>query len=213
MAADATGHGYDGVLAGDVSWADGSLSFGGKNGHVQLPNNMLTGANAATMSIDVLVDPNQPTPYFLYGLGNTAPNGWGNGYLFATGTSSGGFRGAIASGNWSTEQQAAATGGLPQGLWKNVTLTVGNGVAVLYLDGIEVGRNNNATIKPSDIGGGVTAANYLGRSVYAGDRYLTGKMKDVRLYNRALTGSEVAALPSNGTVIRSVELDSLKTPP
>jgi beta-xylosidase len=212
VAADATGHGYNGVLAGDVSWSNGALSFGGTNGHVQLPNNLLTGANAATMSIDVLVDPNQQTPYFLYGFGNTAPSGVGNGYLFATGTSSGGFRGAIATGNWTTEQQVASNGGLPQGVWKNVTLTVGNGVAVLYLDGVEVGRNNNATIKPSDIGGGVTAANYLGRSVYAGDKYLTGKMKDVRLYNKALTGSEVAALPSNSTVIRSVELGSLKAP-
>jgi len=213
VAADTTGHGYDGALAGDVSWADGALAFGGKNGHVQLPNNLLTGAAAATVSADVLVDPNQQTPYFLWGLGNTAKDGAGNGYLFTSGgTASGGLRGAIATGNWTTEQAADAKGGLPRGVWKNVTLTVGNGVEVLYLDGVEVGRNTNATIKPSDLGGGVTAANYLGRSVYAGDKYLTGKMKDVRLYNRALSGLEVATLPSNSTTIRSVELASLKTP-
>lgn len=212
-AADTTGHGYDGALAGDVTWSGGALSFGGKNGHVQLPNNMLTGATAATVAMDVLVDPNQQTPYFLYGFGNTGPSGVGDGYLFATGgTASGGLRGAIATGNWTTEQQAVSSGGLPRGVWKNVTLTVGDGVEVLYLDGVEVGRNNNATIKPSDIGEGVTAANYLGRSVYAADAYFTGKMKDVRLYNRALSGLEVAALPSNSTVIRSVELDSLKAP-
>jgi beta-xylosidase len=213
VAADTTGHGYDGALAGDVTWSGGALSFGGTNGHVQLPNNMLTGATAATVSADVLVDPNQQTPYFLYGLGNTAPSGAGDGYLFSTGgTAGGGLRGAIATGNWTTEQQAAASGGLPRGDWKNVTLTVGNGVEVLYLDGVEAGRNTNATIKPSDIGGGVTAANYLGRSVYAADRYFSGKMKDVRLYNRALSGSEVAALPSNSTSIRSVDLAGLKAP-
>ncbi|WP_329046164.1 family 43 glycosylhydrolase [Amycolatopsis sp. NBC_01488] len=213
VAADTTGHGYDGALAGDVSWADGSLAFGGANGHVQLPNNLLTGADAATVSADVLVDPAQQTPYFLWGLGNTAKDGTGDGYLFTTGgTASGGLRGAIATGNWTTEQQVAATGGLPRGVWKNLTLTVGDGVAVLYLDGVEVGRNANATIKPSDLGGGVTAANYLGRSVYAGDKYFKGKMKDVRLYDRALSGLEVASLPSNSTTIRSVELASLKTP-
>ncbi|MEV4052515.1 family 43 glycosylhydrolase [Amycolatopsis sp. NPDC049688] len=213
VATDTTGHGYDGALAGDVSWSDGSLAFGGKNGHVQLPNNLLTGAPAATVSADVLVDPNQQTPYFLWGLGNTAKDGTGNGYLFTTGgTASGGFRGAIATGNWTTEQGADAGGGLPRGVWKNVTLTVGDGVEVLYLDGVEVGRNANATIKPSDLGGGVTAANYLGRSVYASDKTLTGKMKDVRLYARALSGTEVATLPSNSTAIRSVQLDALKTP-
>ncbi len=213
VAADTTGHGYDGALAGDVSWTDGALAFGGRNGHVQLPNNLLTGAAAATVSADVLVDPGQQTPYFLWGLGNTAEDGTGNGYLFTTGgTASGGLRGAIATGNWTTEQQVASAGGLPRGVWKNVTLTVGDGVAVLYLDGVEVARNANATIKPSDLGGGVTAANYLGRSVYAGDKTLIGKMKDVRLYDRALSGVEVSALPSNSTAIRSVELASLKTP-
>jgi hypothetical protein len=75
-----------------------------------------------------------------------------------------------------------------------------------------VGRNTNATIRPSDLGGGVTAANHLGRSVYAADRNLTGRMKDVRLYNRALSGAEVAALPSNSTLVRSVELAALKVP-
>jgi Glycosyl hydrolases family 43/Concanavalin A-like lectin/glucanases superfamily len=213
VAADTTGHGYDGALAGDVAWSDGALSFGGTNGHVQLPNNLLTGAGAATVSTDVLVDPNQQTPYFLYGFGNTAPDGVGNGYLFATGgTADNGLRGAIATGNWTTEQQAQSNGPLPRGVWKNLTLTVGNGVEVLYLDGVEVGRNTNVTIKPSDIGGGVTAANYLGRSVYAPDKFFTGKMKDVRLYNRALSGDEVAALPSNATLIRSVDLASLKAP-
>ena len=48
-------------------------------------------------------------------------------------------------------------------------------------------------------GGGVTAANFLGRSVYSADKTFKGRLKDVRLYNRALSGSEVAGLPSNGT--------------
>ncbi|ANZ41144.1 beta-xylosidase [Lentzea guizhouensis] len=206
VARDATGHGYDGVLAGNATWSSGALSFGG--GHVQLPNNMLTGASAATISADVLVDPAQQTPYFLYGFGNTAANGVGNGYLFSTGDS---YRGAIAIGDWTTEQGVDSGRALPRGVWKNVTLTVGGGVAVLYLDGVEVGRTA-ATTKPSDLGGGITAANYLGRSVYAGDRPFLGRMKDVRLYNRALSGTDVAALPFNSTLIRSAGHESLKAP-
>ncbi|HEX8864636.1 MAG TPA: family 43 glycosylhydrolase, partial [Lentzea sp.] len=167
------------------------------------------GAAAATISADVLVDPAQQTPYFLYGFGNTGKDGVGNGYLFSTGDT---YRGAIATGNWTTEQGVNSGRALPRGVWKNVTLTVGNGVEVLYLDGVEVGRTTGVTIKPSDIGGGITAANYLGRSVYAADKTFLGKMKDVRLYNRALSGDEVAALPFNGTLIRSVSHTSLKAP-
>ncbi|RSM81022.1 beta-xylosidase [Amycolatopsis sp. WAC 01375] len=212
-AADRSGHGYDGALAGDVKWGGGALEFGGVNGHVQLPNSLLNGAPAATVSADVLVDPGQQTPYFLYGFGNTGPSGAGDGYLFGTGgTETGGFRGAIATGDWTTEQGAASSGGLPRGVWKNVTLTVGGGSAVLYLDGVEVARDDKVTIRPADLGGGVTAANYLGRSVYSADKTFKGKMKDVRLYNRALSGTEVAGLPSNSTLIRSVSLDALKAP-
>src|SRR5207302_10636173 len=70
-AADVTGHGYDGTLAGDVHWAADGLEFGGTNGFVDLPPNLLAGANAATVSADVWVDPGQQTPYFLSGFGNT----------------------------------------------------------------------------------------------------------------------------------------------
>ncbi|WP_245778283.1 immunoglobulin-like domain-containing protein [Lentzea xinjiangensis] len=188
-AADATGHGYDGALAGNATWSDGSLLLRG--GHVQLPNNLLTGAAAATVSADVLVDPGQQTPYFLYGFGNTAPDGTGDGYLFSTGDS---YRGAIATGNWATEQGVNSGRALPRGVWKNVALTLGNGVEVLYLDGVEVARKTGVTTKPSDLGGGITTANQLGRSVYAADKPFLGRMKNVRLHNRALSGAEVAAL-------------------
>ncbi|GLY47094.1 family 43 glycosylhydrolase [Lentzea sp. NBRC 102530] len=206
-AADATGHGYDGVLAGDTAFSEGSLSLRG--GHVQLPDNLLTGASAVTVSADVLVDPAQQTPYFLYGFGNTAANGVGDGYLFSTGD---GYRGAIATGNWTTEQGVNSGRPLARGVWKNVTLTVGGGVGALYLDGVEVARTTGVTTRPSDLGGGITTANYLGRSVYAADRPFLGRMKNVRLYHRALPGNEVAALPSNATQIRSVAHESLKAP-
>ena len=211
VATDATGHGYDGVLAGDVRWEDGALAFDGGTGHVQLPQNLLTGANAVTVSADVYVDSAQATPYFLWGFGNTATNGAGDGYLFATGgSSSSGLRSAIATGNWTTEQGAQSTGGLARGAWKNIAVTVGNGVEVLYLDGVEIARNDAVTIKPSDIGGGRTAANYLGRSQYAGDRAFAGLMRNVRLYNRALPASEVAGLQS--TAIRAATVPELKVP-
>jgi GH43 family beta-xylosidase len=212
-ARDITGHGYDGTLSGDVRWSGGALSFGGSNGFVDLPDNMLSGADAVTVSADVSIDPGQASPYFLYGLGNTGASGAGNGYLFATGgTPEGGLRSAISSGDWRSEQQTAAPGGLPRDSWHNVTYTVGAGKAVLYVDGSAVARNDAVTLKPSDIGGGRTTANYLGRSLYNADRYFAGRMKNVRLYNRALPAGQVAALPSNVTMIQSVTVPQLKVP-
>jgi beta-xylosidase len=213
-AADASGHGYDGVLAGgDTRWEDGALVFGGADGHVKLPDNLLAGVDAVTVTADVWVDEGQQTPYFLFGLGNTGSNGAGNGYLFATGGSAdAGFRAALSDGNWEREQQVTTSGGLPRGRWVNVAYTIGGSTGVLYLDGVEAGRNEGMSLMPSDIAGGRTTANYLGRSQYTADRYFMGKMRDVRLFNRALSADEIAALPLNATSVRDVTLKQLKVP-
>ena len=209
VAEDSTGHGYDGTVSGDTTWVDGALQLGGTNGHLKLPNDMMAGLEAITVSTEVWLDPGQATPYFIWGLGNTDGAGVGNGYLFTTGNN---YRTSIATGNWSTEQTVASGSALPRGVWKTLTYTLQDGTATLYLDGVQVGERTGVTIEPGDIGDGRTAANYLGRSVYDADRYLKGKVRDFRIYNRALSAGEVRELGADPTAITGVELDSLKVP-
>ncbi|WP_200935428.1 family 43 glycosylhydrolase [Aeromicrobium sp. Root344] len=208
---DASGNGYDGTLSGDASWAGGALTLGGTNGHVKLPDNILTGINKVTVSTKVWIDPDQATPYFIWGLGNTDSTGTGSGYLFTGGNDK--YRTSIASGNWTTEQTATDDAAAPRGAWKTLTYTLEDGTATIYLDGIKVGEKTGVTLVPGDIGGGRTTANYIGRSVYAADKYLKGKVADFRIYNRALSASEVKELGSDPTAITGVELDSLKVAP
>ena len=211
VAADASGHGYDGTVSGDATWADGWIDLGGADGHVQLPDNMMAGLDAITVSTEVWVDPSQPTPYFIWGMGNTDGGGTGNGYLFTTGNSA--YRTSIATGNWTTEQTATSGSALTRGAWKTLTYTLApDGTATLYLDGVKVGEKTGVTIKPGDIGDGRTTANYIGRSVYTNDKYLKGKVRDFRIYNRALSAAEVTDLAADPTAILGVELDSLKVP-
>lgn len=209
VAADSTGHGYDGVVSGDATWADGALNLGGTNGHVRLPDDMMAGLDAITVSTKVWLDPAQATPYFVWGLGNTDGGGVGNGYLFTTGNN---YRSSIATGNWSTEQTVTTGSALPRGAWKTLTYTLQDGTARLYLDGVRVGERTGVTIEPGDIGDGRTTANYLGRSTYAADRYLKGKVRDFRLYNRALSDDEVRELGADPTAITGVDLEALKVP-
>ncbi|GAA4818860.1 family 43 glycosylhydrolase [Nocardioides caeni] len=210
VAADSSGHGYDGTVSGDTTWADGGLTLGGTNGHVKLPDDMMAGLEAITVSTEVWVDTTQPTPYFIWGLGNTDNGGTGNGYLFTTGN--GAYRTSIASGNWTTEQTATSGAALGRGAWKTLIYTLQDGTATIYLDGVKVGEKTGVTIEPGDIGNGRTSANYIGRSVYTGDKYLKGKVRDFRLWNRALTGTEVRDLAADPTAILGVELSSLKVP-
>ncbi|MFI1703741.1 family 43 glycosylhydrolase [Streptomyces griseoruber] len=189
---DASGHGLDGTLNGTADWTGQGLGFNGSDTYVKVPNDVLKGLTSISVAFDVKLDAAQTTPYFLYGFGNSSGSN-GNGYLFATGNS---LRTSIATGNWSTEQttKPSDSRNLTRSVWKNVTYTQTGTTGVLYEDGVEVARNTSVTITPGAIGSGTTTANYLGKSVYSGDKLFKGSMRDFRVYDRALAASEVEQL-------------------
>jgi len=180
----------------------------GTDDYVDLPDHLLAGLTDVTVGLDVKVATDQSTPYFIYGLGNSSGSN-GNGYLFTTGNA---YRTSIATGNWTTEQTVSKNANLQRGVWKHLTYTLSGTTAVLYEDGVEVGRQTGVTIDPKDIGNGSTLANYIGRSLYSGDRYLKGSVRDFRVYDRALTADEVYQVGADHTAVTGAELDALKVP-
>jgi hypothetical protein len=193
VATDSSGRDRHGTVNGVATWSTGEgLTFNGVDTYVRLPDNVMSGLDSITVAMDVFVDPAQATPYFIYGFGNSSGAN-GDGYLFTTGDQ---LRTAIASGNWSTEQNTRPAAGrnLFRGAWKHLAYTQTGTTGVLYEDGVEVGRNPNVAITPGSIGAGVTTANYLGRSLYSGDRHFNGKIRDFRVYERAINAAEVDQL-------------------
>ncbi|MBW8821289.1 MAG: family 43 glycosylhydrolase, partial [Streptomyces sp.] len=192
--ADASSHGRDGTVNGTADWSDPAqgLAFNGSDTSINVPDDVMKGMDSITVSTDVLIDSAQSTPYFIYGFGNSSGSN-GNGYLFATGNS---LRTSIATGNWSTEQttKPSDSHNLTRAVWKQLTYTQTGNTGVLYEDGVEVGRNTAVTITPGAIGSGTTTANYIGRSVYSGDKLFKGRIRDFRVYDRALAASEVEQL-------------------
>jgi hypothetical protein len=67
---------------------------------------------------------------------------------------------------------------------------LGGGTSVLYVDGVEAGRNAAVTVEPRRFGNHIRAG-YIGRSQYA-DPYLKGAVDDFRVYGRTLSAAEVA---------------------
>ena len=63
--------------------------------------------------------------------------------------------------------------------------------AKIYLDGTVV-ASGPTTVLPKDLG--KTTQNWLGRSQFTADAYLTGSLDDFRIYNRALSEAEVRYL-------------------
>ncbi|PWK31199.1 family 43 glycosylhydrolase [Actinoplanes xinjiangensis] len=195
VATDSSGNGRDGTVVGTPAWQPGQgLGLNGSDTYVKAPNDLLKSLDSVSVSFDVKIDATQSTPYFLYGFGNTdAATGYGNGYLFATGN---GYRNGISTGNWTGEQNTRPADGhnLARGTWKTVTYTQTGSTGTLYEDGVAVATNTAISVLPSAIGGGTTTANHFGRSNYTGDRLLKGRLRDVRVYDRALNAGEVETL-------------------
>ena len=62
------------------------------------------------------------------------------------------------------EQIIDGTSALATGGWHHVAVTLNGATGILYVDGVEVGRNSAMTLKPSDMG--ATTQNWIGRSQY-----------------------------------------------
>ncbi|NKE62170.1 hypothetical protein FXN61_37680 [Lentzea sp. PSKA42] len=67
--ADMSGNGRTATIRGDVTRSPAGLVFSGKNGHLQLPDNLTTGLDQITVSAQVWIDPAQQAPHSLWNLG------------------------------------------------------------------------------------------------------------------------------------------------
>ena len=194
-ATDATGNGRTAMLAGGAGWGAGrtgnAVTLNGTGAHVVLPTAILAGATAFSIATWVQIATLATwSRVFDFGTGSGAN-------LFLTPRSgSGTARFAITTAGAGAEQRIDAPAVLPTGVWTHVAVTLGASVGVLYVNGAEVARNAALTVRPADLGS--TTQNWLGRSQYAGDPYLSGALDGFRIYSRVLTAAEVAQFAGSG---------------
>ena len=119
---------------------------------------------------------------------------FGNGedeYLFLTPTNGSAMRFEIKKGG--VTQGLNATTTLGTGTWKHIAVTIDADKVTIYVNGTENASTTGITLRPSDI---APAMSYLGRSQFDADPAFKGMMSDVRIYNYALTASEVKSISS-----------------
>jgi len=187
-AADSWGS-RNGSLNGGAGWAtaikNNGLRLDGINGYAALPAGVMNGVNDFTIATWVRVD---------------ASVNWGRIFDFGSGTTNYMFlspksgsntvRYSITTG--SGEQQINSRSALSKDNWHHVVVTLSGNVGILYIDGAEAGRNSNMTLRPSSLGN--TTQNWLGRSQWPSDPYLTGMVDEFRIYSRSLSAAEISAL-------------------
>ena len=111
-----------------------------------------------------------------------------NHYMFLTPHNSytGTMRFAIKNGG-DSEQILDCKGVLNANTWKHVVVSIGKDKTVIYIDGVEDASTTGITIRPSDIN---PVLNYLGRSQFYSDPYISAFYDDLRIYNYAVTADE-----------------------
>ena len=194
---DGSGNGNDGTPMGDPTYADGPAGYGqvlnmdGTNDYVDLPIGSLIGT---WRDVTIAVRVNQTDVSRLWqrvfdiGTGATV-------YMFLTPNNS--FTGTVrfaitTAGGGANESLVTAPAPLSPG-WHHlaVTIDIAAETIQLYVDGDMVASAPTTTL-PADLG--ATTQNWLGRSQYEADPYFMGMLDEFRIYNRALSTSEVRYL-------------------
>jgi hypothetical protein len=166
------------------------------NQYVSMPTGVLHGLTDFTVSAWVnLASTSDWARIFDFGTG-TAVN------MFLTPRAAGaGLRFSITTGA-GAEQQINSTAPLPTG-WTHVAVTKSGTTGTLWVNGQPVGTNPDLTLGPSDLAGGDTQNNWIGRSQYA-DPLLDATVDDFNIYDRALSPTDLQALmtaPGTGNVL------------
>ena len=201
IAFDATSNGWNGTLVGGATRVAGksgnAVDLSGTSQYVALPTGVVSGDDKITVAAWVNLDTKSNwMRIFDFGSGT-------NTYMYLTPmTTTGTLRFTIRN-NGSVEQNIVGPA-LPTGGWHHVAVTLNGSTGTMYLDGQAVGSNTGMTIKPSDLG--ATTQNWIGRSQWSVDPYLDGRVDDFRIYNTALTASQVMHLVNGQTVFPVAEL-------
>ena len=104
----------------------------------------------------------------------------GNGKIGFTMTTSRGYEGTIT----------LAGPVMPTATWTHLAVTFNGETATLYVNGLPVASGSSSRLAPMFS----QPFCYLGSSMYNGDPYFSGRIDNFRIYNCALTGSDVYAL-------------------
>ena len=176
----------NGALVNVVGYSSangGSLTFDGVDDYATLLSGFISTLTTCTFDF-----------WFFW----TTAADWSRVFDFGTGTAVNMFftpksgsttpRFAITTGGGGGEQQITSPTLLTTNTWHNFTITLNGTTGTMYRNTNILAINNSMTLNPSSLG--ITTQNYIGRSQYA-DPYFSGNISNFKIYNRALTPTEI----------------------
>ena len=192
---DTSGKSNNGTASGNPAYGNGpngygkALKFDGLDDYVTLPIGSLL-SSLSNITVATWVN------------WSATGGGWQRVWDFGTGTTNymfltpaQGTTGPMTFAIMSTsvaEKRFVAPRSLPTGWHHTAVVIDGTAMtATVYLDGAVVASSSVAVL-PKNLG--VTNQNWIGRSQYTADAFFNGAVDDFRIYNRAMSASEIRYL-------------------
>jgi hypothetical protein len=184
---------HDGTLNGNPSWQPdigmvaGALQFDGIDDYVS--TDFVLNPSLGEFTVFAWVKGGAPGQAIISQL-----NGTGNGNTWLGLDASDGYlmTGLVSpSAGWVAIKPLVSESGISDGQWHHIGFVWDGSYRILYYDGIQVAKDTAAQnpLKPADGGLHIGA----GKTLSAGT-FFSGLIDDVRIYDRALSAEEIAAL-------------------
>ena len=174
-----------------------AIDLDGYNDYIQLPN---AAVNHTDITVAAWVNWDGGGSWQrIFDFGNNTTE-----YVFLTPSSgSNTLRFAITnSGNGS--EQIIETTQMTTNEWVHIAVTLENNTGTLYVNGSVAAGNSNITVDPSNLN---PQNNYIGKSQWP-DPLFNGRIDDFRIYDRALSSTEIASLTAFGLNSNTPSFDS-----
>ncbi|QJW38724.1 LamG-like jellyroll fold domain-containing protein [Cellulosimicrobium protaetiae] len=191
-----------------AAWSDDALVFSGgaKNSTgtwVELPDDLLAGATSGTVTTEVKIDASMKSSFhFLWNIGadnNTAS------YWYAS-MRDARTRAGLKVGTGAERFAQSAAPAYQADRWYSVTSVIDGAADTLtfYVDGVQVGQTSTGGWEPGSIAD--QSLNTIGRAPFP-DPLLKGAVSRFRVYDRALSADEVAAVSDADAVVHRAALE------
>lgn len=185
---DNSDNGFHGKVLGGVEWNEksrqgGGMDFGGSDGYIELPNRV---ADTEDFTFAAWVYWKGGAPWQrVLDVGNGLAR-----HMFLTPSQHSGVLQFTLHGSMG-DQSLLAKAPLRSNEWTHVAVTLQGDAGKLYVNGQVVASGDHMKLNPNEL---LATEAYLGKSRFAADPYFNGSLDEVRIYNVALTESEIKKL-------------------